>query len=396
MSISSAPAPLPHSLYLHIPFCLSKCPYCDFYSQIAQGNDIDRYVAAMCSDIAHSATGEFPLQPPGSVFSSVFFGGGTPSLLTPPQVARILNTAEQHYGFTNDVEISLEANPGTVTSDKLHGYCSAGVNRLSIGVQSFDDQQLLWLGRKHNSAQAIQTVEMARHAGFDNISLDLMFALANQTLPQLGQQCQQLHALSPEHISIYGLTIEEGTPFADQYASRQCQRPSEELPSENLYGDMFLLLHQQLSSLGYEHYEISNYARPGKRCRHNIGYWQRHPYLGIGAGAHSFYANNWGERWASDNSVTDYLNAIDNNCPPRKLIESFTMQQAMAESAYLALRCGDGINKQHFMANYNCRFNEQFASAIANCQPHIMDTDQQLSFTAEGWLIYNHLITNFL
>ncbi|MEA3464729.1 MAG: radical SAM family heme chaperone HemW [Thermodesulfobacteriota bacterium] len=374
------------ALYLHIPFCLSKCPYCDFYSRIPQMGDIERYVDALCIDLNQSRASY-----DAGVFSSVFFGGGTPSLLSAVQVGRILEAAQRHYGFSNDVEITLEANPGTLQPEQLKGYRYAGVNRLSLGVQSFDDKQLAWLGRRHDSRQAVQAVEMARNAGFDNLSIDLMFALPNQTLLDLEQQCHYLHQLAPEHLSVYGLTIEDGTPFAVQEADGVW-----DMPSDEHYRDAFMLLHEQLATLGYEHYEISNYARPGHHCRHNVGYWQRQPYLGVGAGAHSFFTQGWGERWSCQNSIEHYLQAITCEESPRQRLEGFTVGQAMAEFVYLALRCSSGIDEQRFETTFVQSFAEQFTRAISRCSPHLSLSNQRWRFDVEGWLLYNHLIENFM
>jgi len=365
---------------------LSKCPYCDFYSRVATTGEIVSYVAALCLDIQRSA----PAQP----LTSIFFGGGTPSLLSADQVAQILSVAERTSGFAAQIEITLEANPGTVTLETLRGYCAAGVNRLSLGVQSFDDDQLKWLGRKHSSAQARQALSWARQAGFERINLDLMFSLPQQTLASLQQQLQTLRLLAPEHLSIYGLTIEDATPFGEQYAAGQWLMPDDEL-----YRQMYLLIDEQLASMGYEHYEISNYAQPQERCRHNLVYWQRQPYLGVGAGAHSFLVNGgsgWGERWASNNSISEYLHALNTAACPRQQLESFSRLQAMAEAVYLALRCRDGVDIHQFFTQFGCSFATTYSAAISRCAPHLITDDRRAHFDVEGWLLYNHYIENFL
>lgn len=383
------------ALYLHIPFCLSKCPYCDFYSRVPVCGEIERYVAALCSDLQLSTGGD--------LLESIFFGGGTPSLLSAAQLERILSSANRSFRFSADIEITMEVNPGTANPEQLHGYHSAGVNRLSIGVQSLDDAQLRWLGRRHDSAQALQAVEMARRVGFERLSLDLMFSLARQTIDSLRSQCHQLRQLAPEHLSLYGLTVEEGTPFA-----RQQERGWWQLPDEELYRDMFLLVHEQLGAMGYEHYEISNYARSGERCRHNMVYWQRKPYLGIGAGAHSFFssaaaqgcdparAQGWGERWASANSIDGYISALEAGVCPRQRLETFTREQAMAEAVYLALRCSDGLDLRSFHDTFGQSFSSAYSAAISRCAPHLLITDTSARLDVVGWLLYNYLIENFL
>lgn len=379
------------SLYLHIPFCLSKCPYCDFYSCEPKSGEIDRYVDALCTDLKMSRAAYGGTEGFSTPFTSVFFGGGTPSLLSPSQVANLLDVAANTYGFAADVEITLEANPGTVTVDSLDGYRSAGVNRLSLGVQSFDDAQLKWLGRQHDSTQALQAVEAARSVGFDRLSIDLMFSLPGQTVQQLKQQCLYVEQLGPEHLSVYGLTIEDETPFAHQY-----QKKMWKMPDDEQYREAFLLLHDRLTRLGYSHYEISNYAKPGHECRHNVGYWQRQPYLGVGAGAHSFIGRDWGERWACEDSIEAYLHSIHEGVSPRTKIEGFDQQQAMFEMVYLLLRCREGVDEVDFQRRYDHSFATVYATAIDQCAPYLTLNNGRWALSVEGWLLYNSLIENFL
>ncbi|OQY18294.1 MAG: hypothetical protein B6I36_07270 [Desulfobacteraceae bacterium 4572_35.1] len=311
------------------------------------------------------------------------------------QVESLLNSAKRYFGFNADVEITLEANPGTLDSAQLVDYRLAGVNRLSVGVQSFENEQLRWLGRRHSSSQAVQVVEMARSAGFNRISLDLMFSLPQQSLTSLKSQCQLLRQLAPEHLSVYGLTVEEQTPFAAQHADGLWQ-----LPDDELYREMFMLVHEQLGDQGFEHYEISNYAQPGERCRHNMTYWQRRPYLGVGAGAHSFFTSTdsvgWGERWACENSIENYIQALESGDSPRQLCEVFTKQHAMAETVYLALRCRDGVDLTQFAATFDQTFQSVYSTAMERCSHHLTTTSQRSSLDVEGWLLYNYLIENFL
>lgn len=374
------------SLYLHIPFCQQKCPYCDFYSRCAQPGELERYVEAVCRDLQASRDwyGTVP-------FRTVFFGGGTPSLLSVEQVARILAAADAHYGLTTDVEITLEANPGTVDQAKLTGYRAAGVNRLSLGVQSFDDDQLRWLGRRHTVQQAVEAVEWSRQAGFERLSLDLMFALPQSSGGDVERSVAWVRRLAPEHVSIYGLTVEEDTPFAEQEAAGVWQ-----LPDEECYRQAFLALDQQLTAAGYGHYEISNYARPGEECRHNLVYWRRQPYLGIGAGAHSFVDHGWGERWACADSVTEYVQAVNRGDNPRDCCDTFDRSQAMAEMAYLALRCRDGVVDSDFRDRFRVDFADHFAAAIDHCGSRLRCANGRWAFDAEGWLLYNYFIEKFL
>ena len=276
------------SLYLHIPFCLRKCPYCDFFSTDQHTlADLENYTGMLQRHLELAAATRIWQGP----LTSVFFGGGTPSLLSPIQVARILKSAETCFGFAEDIEISLEANPGTVTLSSLTGYRAAGVNRISLGIQSLSAARLKQLGRIHSSEDAIKAIRLARQAGFNNLSCDLIFALPGQSLADLQKDLERLLELHPEHLSCYGLTVEEGTPYHAQLTGGTLI-----LPDDTVYAEHFMALHHYLTARGYEHYEISNYARPGRQCRHNLGYWRRQASLGIGAGAHSFDATNWGSR----------------------------------------------------------------------------------------------------
>ncbi len=265
---------LPLALYLHFPWCVRKCPYCDFNSHSARGEiDETAYVDALIRDL------EFELrEPEPRALGSIFMGGGTPSLFSGVAIARVLREVQRRIAFAPEIEITLEANPGTADAQNFREYRAAGVNRLSIGVQSFDDAQLRRLGRIHAGDEAIRAFETARNAGFDNINLDLMFALPQQTIEQALRDVQQAIALAPEHLSYYQLTLEPNTEFAahppplpDDDAAWAIQQQGQALLAEH----------------GYAQYEISAYARAGHECRHNRNYWEFGDYLGIGAGAHS-------------------------------------------------------------------------------------------------------------
>ena len=273
---------LPHlSLYVHIPWCVRKCPYCDFNSHTNNGDELPEsdYVDALLEDLADEASKE-KLQ--GRKLVSIFFGGGTPSLFSAAAIARILQGAEQLIGFEPAVEITLEANPGTVEQQKFKGFREAGVNRLSIGIQSFNDAHLERLGRIHNGAEALSAIGIARRAGFDNINLDLMHGLPEQTPEQAITDLQQAIDLQPEHLSWYQLTIEPNTAFHNNPPL---------LPVENTLEHIQARGNALLERAGFSAYEISAYARPQRRSQHNCNYWQFGDYLGIGAGAHGKITN---------------------------------------------------------------------------------------------------------
>lgn len=263
----------PLALYIHVPWCIRKCPYCDFNSHQAN-NDIPEvdYVAALRFDLEQDQ-----VLAQGRKLTSIFFGGGTPSMLTAQAIGKILQDAENIIGFERDIEITLEANPGTFEQEKFSGFRAAGVNRLSIGIQSFNDQQLKLLGRVHGREEALRAVGVARKAGFDNINLDLMHGLPEQTIEAAKADLQQAIELAPEHLSWYQLTIEQNTAF---YSAPPI------LPEEEILADIQDAGQELLAGAGYEQYEISAYARDKKRSRHNLNYWEFGDYLGIGAGAH--------------------------------------------------------------------------------------------------------------
>ncbi len=266
--------PPPLSLYVHLPWCVRKCPYCDFNSHAQKGElPFDDYVDALIRDLEH----DLPLVW-GRTVHSVFFGGGTPSLFAPSHIDRFLQAASARLRFAPGLEITLETNPGTVEHGPFAGYLAAGVNRLSFGVQSFDDGCLARLGRIHSSGDAERAVKAAQDAGFDNLNLDLMYALPGQTLAMAKADIERAIALAPQHLSHYQLTLEPNTLFA--------ARPPDGLPDDDLGWDMQERCQALMAASGFAQYEVSAYARPGRQCQHNLNYWTFGDYLGIGAGAH--------------------------------------------------------------------------------------------------------------
>ena len=263
----------PLSLYVHIPWCVRKCPYCDFNSHRAEANLPERaYIAALLDDLDAELPGV-----QGRRIETIFFGGGTPSLFSAEAISQLLEGVRQRLGLAADAEITLEANPGTAEAGKFRGFRQAGVNRLSLGIQSFNDAQLLRLGRIHGRAEALRAVELARAAGFDNLNLDLMFGLPGQTAEEGLADIRTAIDLQPEHVSYYQLTLEPNTVF-HKYPPR--------LPEDEAIWSLQQAGQAMLAEQGYRQYEVSAYARPGRRCRHNLNYWQFGDYLGIGAGAH--------------------------------------------------------------------------------------------------------------
>ena len=269
----------PISLYFHIPFCTHRCAYCDFNTYAGQEDSIPSYVQALCDEIravAESAPDRLSVH-------TAFFGGGTPSLLSATQFEAIFRTIREHYELVNEAEISLEANPGTLSFAYLLDLFSLGFNRLSLGVQSAQPDELRLLERIHDYFEVIQSVEWSRRAGFENLNLDLIFGLPEQTLDRWQSTVNLILGLRPEHLSLYALTLEHGTPFG-----RWTGRGLLPMPDPDAAADMYEWAEEALALAGYEHYEISNWARPGQECRHNLQYWRNLSYLGFGAGAHGF------------------------------------------------------------------------------------------------------------
>ncbi len=379
---------MPSLLYVHIPFCLSKCPYCDFYS-IPRSSpvELDAYVELLLRQLELTVAAD---DLPGPL-TSVYFGGGTPSLLSADNVGQILQAAADRFGFAGEIEISLEANPGTVSLASLTGYRAAGVNRLSLGVQSLNDGHLRQLGRLHTAADGVRAIRLARQAGFNNLACDLMFGLPGQSLAELQNDLTAYLDHGPQHLSCYGLTVEAGTPLADS-----CEQGAVLLPDDDLSAEAFLLLHAGLTEAGFVHYEIANYARPGFACRHNQGYWQRQACLGLGAGAHSFRTLHWGERWAVPNNLAAYQRAVRQGRDPAVCLESFDRRAAMSEALYLGLRTRQGVAEQAFAQVFGAALAETFAEELRQLAPHLDYCDGAWRFRPASWLLYDRLIQAFL
>lgn len=374
------------SLYLHIPYCSRKCPYCDFFSRVGSPRQLASYVALLEKHLAW-------LFQPGTAsdeLETIFFGGGTPSLLSAEQVGRLLSRLSASVGIAANAEISLEANPGTLEAGKLSGYRAAGINRLSLGVQSLNDLQLQQLGRIHTAAQAKQAIKMIRATGFDNLSLDLMFSLPGQRRHDLQEDLAELLAFAPEHLSLYGLSYEEGTEYAARLEAGTIIPVAEEEAAVQ-----YQLIHEQLQAAGYEHYEISNFARPGYRCRHNQVYWQRQACLAVGCGGHSFTPRGWGERWFVPADLETYRTNLEQGREPAERLERFDRRGAMAETLYLALRTADGIVTDCFQEQFGETPEQAFPEAFSRLADHLVRKPGGWSFKPESWLLFDHLISYF-
>ena len=381
-------APVPLALYIHIPWCVKKCPYCDFNSHGLRAAMPEReYVAALLADLDGDIVDSGEALARREIIS-VFFGGGTPSLFAPDSIAAILDGAFARIPFARDCEVTLETNPGTVEHGRFDGYLKAGVNRISFGVQSFDDEKLRTLGRIHSSSEAESAMKLAQDAGYTNINLDLMYALPNQDLDGALADIERAIALRPAHISHYQLTLEPGTPFA--------KRPPP-LPDHDAAWDMQEACQVRLAEAGYAQYEVSAYAQSGKRCRHNLNYWTFGDYLGIGAGAHGKLtdAHAVHRRWKTRSPIAYLQNA----CTPRRIGGSETVgaEQLPFEFMLNALRLNDGVGMDLFLAHTGLRA-EAIAAFLydARAKGWLTGDADRLQATPLGRRFLNDLIEVFL
>lgn len=324
-------------LYIHVPFCLSKCRYCSFYSTTSAGF-LDEFVEAIVQEIAF-------YKDIFSSFDTVYFGGGTPSLLTIRQAQIILEAACNHFDISRQAEITMEVNPGDVSMEYFQALRKLGINRLNIGVQSFDDSLLKFLGRRHTVKQAIESIETARHAGFRNLGFDLIYGVHGQNLKNWRQTLKKALSFSPEHLSCYQLSLDRKTPLYKQH-----KQEGLDLPSEKEALDFFITTSKILTEAGYIHYEVSNFARTRHfESRHNRKYWDHKPYLGLGPAAHSFSNNR---RWWNKADVKTYLKDIGSGRKPVVKSEKISTDQLALEALFLGMRTADGVNLESFKKLY--------------------------------------------
>ena len=325
-------------LYIHIPFCLSKCLYCDFYSSTSL-SALPRFLDALFKEMKMYRS-RF------NQFDTVYIGGGTPSLLSPQQLEQILTNIRENFDLISNTEITVETNPADLNRSYLESMREIGINRINIGVQSFDQEVLAFLGRRHSLTQAISAIEVSRRTGFHNIGLDLIYGVPGQTIESWLDTLKQAVAFSPEHLSCYQLTLEERTPLGRRYRAGEFSVPGEELQYE-----FFMKTSEFLQDAGYIHYEVSNFARGSAyTSRHNQKYWDHSPYLGLGPAAHSFQDN---QRWWNHRSLDQYLATIDAGTLPVEETETLTIEQLRLEALYLGLRTKKGIFLQDFTNQYH-------------------------------------------
>lgn len=336
-------------VYVHVPFCLQKCRYCDFYS-VTDLTEIEAYLAAVVSELNLRRM-------PGISVDSVYIGGGTPSLIGPKGIGHLLDRVAEAFAVTPNAEVSMEANPGTLSAEDLTGYRSVGVNRLTLGVQSFNDKGLRFLGRVHNAAEAARAITLSRRAGFENIGIDLIYGLPDQSPEDWAADLDTALSLAPEHFSCYMLTVEPGTPLGDE---RDCHR-FRPLADDRIAA-MFRQTRRLLGAAGYRHYEISNFAiDDATMSRHNRKYWNGAPYIGFGPSAHSYWSPV--RRW-NIADVSEYIQKMAAGRSPVAGEEALSREQSMMEAVLLGLRQMDGISIDGFDAAFDTDFRTLFSSVL--------------------------------
>lgn len=367
-------------IYVHIPFCKSKCEYCDFYS-VGGGKDprmVDHYLQALADHIKESGK-----LAPDYIVDTVYFGGGTPSFFGPENLEKIVDEIHRNFRLSVEAEITLEANPDSVTLQGLKRLVRAGFNRISIGVQSDDDTMLKQLGRPHTYLQAKQAMQMARQAGFGNINLDLMFGLPNQSVSAWKDTLQNVLMLRPEHISCYALKVEEGTPLWSY-------RDAANLPDDDMQADMYLAACEILHEYGYQHYEISNWCKKGFRCKHNMKYWNGSEYLGFGPTAASDFA---GKRFTILRDLKGYIAGIAKKGAILSECETVPQRERAGEYVMLRLRTYEGVNREEYERNYLMPFDplERIMEKFAE-RGYAERVRDRWRLTERGWLVSNQII----
>jgi len=374
-------------LYIHIPFCRSKCAYCDFFSFTPQNEEIkERYVSALIKHM-ESYRGAAKAYAP----DTVFIGGGTPTALGTDQLVRLIREIKRNFSLTKHVEFTVEANPMTADYRDLAAIRRAGANRLSIGLQSGDNRELMALSRQHNRAEFEQFYRNARRAKFDNISIDVMYGIPFQTVDSFMKTLRYVVALEPEHISMYGLKIEQGTPFF-------AQKETLPLPNEDAEYEMYMRGVEFLTSKGYEHYEISNFARSGYRCMHNMKYWNCEEYLGLGVSAHSYFN---GSRFSFKRNIDVYMNGMEiMNSRIKITDESYEIspRERVGEYVMLRMRLSDGIDVRDFERRFALDFDSIYGRSLQKYikSGFVSCMDGVYSFTNKGMFVSNYILSEIL
>jgi len=365
-------------IYIHIPFCAVKCIYCDFYSITDRENSIPRFINAIVKEIETCTVDVSNWK-----LETIFIGGGTPSLLNGRNIESILNALERKYNLAQKKEWTMEANPGEAPLERLKDFRSLGINRLSMGVQSLEPDLLKFLTRIHSANQVFETYEHARNAGFENINCDLIYSMPGQSWEIWERDLLRVFDLKPDHISAYTLTLEKGTELYQFVKKGQVT-----MPEEDQTGGWFLKTHGILNSHGYSAYEISNFAKPGMECRHNLHYWRIHPFLAFGPSAHGFDGSN---RWGNVRSLDQYLTQIESGNTPISMKESLTQKNLTNELIGFGLRMNEGIDLAQIPERYLNQFNTNLESARQKWSDVLILRDSSVSLTKKG-MVYTDAV----
>jgi oxygen-independent coproporphyrinogen III oxidase len=331
-------------VYIQVPFCQTRCTYCNFHTGVVSRDRYEPYASALRREIESS---DLANQPP---VDTVYFGGGTPSLLDPAFLARIMDTLRRASGSAQFTEVTLEADPETITAQKARAWLDAGFNRVSLGAQSFHDKELQSAGRLHRREDIYRAVDLLRAAGIQNISMDLIAGLPHQTRESWESSVAQLLRILPEHVSVYMLEVDEDSRLGAEILKGGRRYSANAIPDDDTMADFYDYAAEQLAAAGYDHYEISNWGRPGRHSQHNLKYWRREPYLGIGAGAHSFDGL---VRWANVHEPDRYVRLVERGSSAREQIETVFPPHALQEEFYLGLRRLEGVDFAHIERDYS-------------------------------------------
>ena len=373
-------------IYIHIPFCRTRCSYCDFATGIYESSLAERYVEAVVAEIKSAQEGDSLL-----AFDTIYFGGGTPSMLSPKQLERILTAVSWRFPIEESAEITMEMNPGTVSIETLRSFRQLGVNRASFGAQTFDDHELARLGRSHSVSETLRTFADLRTAGFENVSFDLIAGLPGQTLSQWERNVEQALKLTPEHLSFYLLEVHEGTPLAEHI-----RKGIQPCPDDDLAGVMYECMLARALDHGYEHYEISNLARPGFRSRHNTKYWVGAPYIGFGCSAHSYDGRRL--RWSNERDVRNYVNLVEQGSSPIVDQQLLSDSAVRAEAVFLGLRVMSGINLADYRDLFGVDLLEQYNEDLTRFkEAGLLELEgESLKLTRAGALLSNEVFAAFV
>jgi oxygen-independent coproporphyrinogen-3 oxidase len=373
-------------VYIHIPFCRTKCNYCHFVIRPWKRASAERYHKALLQELdAFFARCWWTDEA-----DSIYFGGGTPSLVPVEHIAEILAACRRRFPVSADCEISLESNPGTLTADKAAAYREMGINRVSIGAQSFDDLELVTIGRDHTGNQVDESVAQLRESGIRDVNIDIMLGLPGQTEEHWRRNLERTSALAPDHISVYMLDLDERSPLYHHIAKGRCT-----VPDDDLISNLYLRTLRHFADCGYEQYEISNFAFPGHHCRHNLKYWLREPVLGFGVGSHSYDGQF---RYANYSSMNAYLQAVESGKSPVEWRERVESSQALEETLFLGLRLNRGVDWQGLRQNYDLRELEAYESSLREMSASglLEWKDCVIRLTTRGMLLSNEVFQRFV